>query len=280
MNLKEILYTCPNLNETEETKRMYRTTHGLTDPGEQTNRNYNWSVDKNKHTFGLPQEKEYNGTKKSLMTDLLEAQYPKTNIVTKRLEDYRKATTDAMGKTKYKGTLDPNLDEDFTFGVPSIKNVQDQWNIGKCLQGDVHNFNQTDTDLGRSRLHRSKLPSMQPKDFDPNKTFGVPSVRGDLPKKRNVSINDLNVKNIYFNLFLTSILFYFLFSNRIMEMKKMFLWILPEMSMKENLRIILWKVWARRLLLTEVPLKENTKRIRKTGKGDLYGAMVPFIKEV
>ena len=198
MNLKEILYTCPNLNETEETKRMYKTTHGLTDPGEQTNRHYNWSVDKNKHTFGLPQEKEYNGAKKSLMTDLLESQYPKTNIVTKRLEDYRKATTEVMGKTKYKGTVDPNLDEEFTFGVPSIKNVQDQWNIGKCLQGDVHVNNQNDTDLGRSVLHRSKLPSRQPKDFDPNKTFGVPSVREDLPKKRNVSVNDLIVKKIIF----------------------------------------------------------------------------------
>jgi hypothetical protein len=193
-NLKEILYTCPNINETDDTKRMYRTTHGLTEPGEQKNRNYNWSMDKTKHSFGKPQEKEYNGAKKSLMTDLLEAEYPKTNIVTKRLEDYRKATEEGLGKTRYRGTVNPNLREDFTFGAPSIKNVDDHWNLGKCLQGDKNRNIQAESDLGRSILHRSKLNARQPKEYDPNRTFGVPSVREDLPRKRNVSVNDMNVK--------------------------------------------------------------------------------------
>ena len=186
------------MNETDEIKKMYKTTHGLTEPGEQKNRNYNWSVDKNKHAFGKPQIMEYNGTKKSLMTDLLEAQYPKTNIVTKRLEDFRKATEEGIGKTKYKGTVDPKLGDDFTFGVPSIKNVNDHWNLGKCLQGDQNKTLNVDSDLGRSILHRSKLSSRQPRDYDPNKTFGIPSVREDLARKRNVSVNDLQVKKIFY----------------------------------------------------------------------------------
>lgn len=175
---------------------MYRTTHGLTDPGEQKNRNYNWSVDKNEHRFGLPQEKEYDGTKKSLLTDFLESQFPKTNLVTKRLEDYRKATIDSMGKSKYRGTIDPNLDKDFTFGKPSFNNLDNQWNIGKCLQGQEQNSLETDVDLGKSILHKSKFSAIRPKEYDPYKTFGIPSVRSDLPKKRNVSVSDLNVNLI------------------------------------------------------------------------------------
>jgi hypothetical protein len=185
---------------------MYNTTHGLTDPGEQKNRNYKWRVDKNKHSFGLPQEKEYDGAKKSFMTDFLDSQFPMTNIVTKRLEDYRKASKDGLGQIKYKGTVDPNLAEDFIFGVPSIKNVDDKWNCGKCIHGDNKRDISADSDLGKSILHRSKLPSRQPKEYDPNKTFGVPSVREDLKRKRNVSVNDLNVYLTFIN-FITCIIF-------------------------------------------------------------------------
>lgn len=196
-NLKDIIYNCPNITETEETKRMYNTTHGLTDPGEQKNRNYKWPVDKDKYSFGLPQTKEYDGCKKSLMSDILDNEYAKTNIVTKRLEDYRKASKDGLGKIKYKGTVDPNLAEDFIFGVPTIKNIDDKWNCGKCIHGDNKRDNSVDSDLGKSILHRSKLPSRQPKDYDPHKTFGIPSVREDLRKKRNVSVNDLNVNKSF-----------------------------------------------------------------------------------
>ena len=188
------MYSCPNITETEETKRMYKTTHGFSDPGEQKDRNYKWNMDKTQHSFGKPIEKEYNGAKKSLMTDLLDADYPKTNIVTKRLEDYRKATEEGLGKTRYRGTVDPNLGEDFTFGTPSIKNVEDHWNLGKCLQGDENRNVEADSDLGRSTLYKSRLSARQPKEYDPNKTFGVASVREDLPKKKNVSVNDMNVK--------------------------------------------------------------------------------------
>ena len=200
-DLKDILYSCPNINESEETKKMYKTTHGFSDPGEQKNRNYNWNFDKTQHSFGKEIEKEYDGAKKSLLNDRLNSDFPMTKIVTKRLEDFRQATEDGLGKTKYKGTINENLGEDFTFGIPTIKNSDNHWNLAKCMHGDSNKDIKADPDLGRSILHKSRLSARQPRDYDPNKTFGVPSIRQDLPKKKNTSVNDLNVNNNFtFNL--------------------------------------------------------------------------------
>lgn len=177
---------------------MYRTSHGFSDTGEQKNRNYNWNnIDKNSHSFGKPQEKEYDGTKKTLMSDFLESSYPKTKIVDKRLEDYRQATEDMLGVTKYKGTLNPNLPEDHAFGVKSVKDDEKNWNLGKCLIGESGRDILPDKDLGKNVIHKSKLSAIQPKDYDPNKTFGVPSVRFDLAKKKMVSVSDINVIKLH-----------------------------------------------------------------------------------
>ncbi len=184
-NAKALIYSCPNLEESEETKKLYRTTHGFSNPGEQKDRNYNWkTIDKSNHIFGKPQEKEYNGAKNSLMTDFVDANYPKTKIVDKRLEDFRQATDDMLGTTKYKGTLNANLPEDHVFGVKSIKDDEKNWNMGKCIQGELGKNINPDVDLGKSVVHKSKLSSVQPKEYIPDKTFGVPSVRYDLPKKK------------------------------------------------------------------------------------------------
>lgn len=192
-NLKDILYSCPNLDESQETKRMYKTTHGFSDPGEQKDRNYKWNMDKTQHSFGKQIEMEYDGAKKSLMTDRLESDFPKTKIVTKRLEDFRQATEEGLGKTKYKGTLNPNLEEDFAFGVSTIKSSDNNWNLAKCIHGDSNRNIQADPDLGRSVQNKSRLSARQPREHDPNKTFGVPSIRRDLPSKKNVSVCDINV---------------------------------------------------------------------------------------
>lgn len=193
-NVKELIYFCPNIDENEQTKRLYRTTHGFSDPGEQKNRNYNWKdIDKNSFLFGKPQEMELNGALKSLKSDNLEAQYPKTKIVDKKLEDFRQATEDMLGTSKYKGTMNPNLPEDFVFGVKSIKNDGNDWNLRKCLEGEANKKIEPDKDLGKSILHRSKLSSVQPREYDPNKTFGVPSVRVDLSRKKNASVSDVIV---------------------------------------------------------------------------------------
>lgn len=197
-----MIYNGCLLNEPDEVKKMYQKTHGLSDPGEQKVRNYNWYVDKNKHAFGLPQEKEFDGAKKSLRMDELKAPYPSTKIVGKRLEDFRQATEDMLGRSKFRGTLHPNLGPDHMFGLPNT--LGGNWNAGKCIYGDPNQITPEallpDLDLGRDVKYRSKLDSIKPINYDINKKFGVPSIRNDLPKKQFVSVTDLNVSYYQYNI--------------------------------------------------------------------------------
>lgn len=193
-NVKDLMYYSSNLEETEENKKLYKTTHGFSDPGEQKVRNYNWrNVDLNSHSFGKTQEMERDGVKKSLMSDYFQGNLPKTIIVDKKLEDFRQATEDMLGKTKYKGTLNENIPHDFVFGIKSIKKNENNWNLAKCMYGDKTKKIETDKDLGKSIVYKSKLSTIQPKDFNNEIVYGTPSVRKDLPKKKNISVSDVTV---------------------------------------------------------------------------------------
>lgn len=185
--------------EDEKTKRMYQLSHGFSLPGEQKIRNYNWPVDPNNHVFGKGEYMEKDGTKKSLRPDLLESEYPKTKIGDKRLEDFRQATSDMLGRSKFKGSLRNDISPDFTFGVKSLK--EDNWNVGKCINGDpnvlTEKMLEVDPDLGKSFSYRFKSTSRHPtQDRDYTRIFGVPSVRNDLKPKDNKSMCDLTVSNI------------------------------------------------------------------------------------
>ena len=192
--MKDLLYSGAKFNEAQEIKTMYNKSHGLTDPGEQKDRNYKWYVDKNIHAFGKTEPKEADGTKKSLSTDYLESQFPKTKIVDKRLEDFRQATSDMVGQPKFKGTLNTNIDDDHRFGSKNV--LAGNWNVAKCIHGDPEQKTikhiEPDLDLGKTVVYRSKMQNLKPKDFDVEKTFGVPSIRQDLNPK-SVSISDLTV---------------------------------------------------------------------------------------
>lgn len=193
-----MLYSGSQLVEDEHAKTLYNKSHGLTDPGEQKNRHYNWYVDKSNHVFGKPEPIENDGAKKSLANDFLESNFPKTKIVNKRLEDFRQATSDMVGRSKFKGTLHPDLDETYTFG---FKKDSQNWNVAKCIHGASEEKTakhlEADLDLGKNILHRSKLQNAKPKEVDHSKTFGVPSIRYDLPKKNQVSVADLTVSHKY-----------------------------------------------------------------------------------
>lgn len=195
---KDLLYAKTIIEEDPQVQKLYKITHGHTLPGEQKDRNYDWNLDKNKHVFGKADNIEQDGAKKSLRTDMLFSEYPKTKIGEKRLEDYRQATSELLGKGKFKGTLNPSISADFTYGVKSMKDGT--WNVGKCIFGDsesnLNNKNNLDTDidLGKSVNLRSKNPKLHPNEkVDHNKIFGVPSVRYDLVEKEKKSVCDYKV---------------------------------------------------------------------------------------
>lgn len=194
-NAKELIYKGSLLDEPPEVKKLYYKTHGLTDPGEQSSRFYKWgNIDPKNHSFGYFQEAEEDGVKKSLMTDNLFNPYPQTKLVGKRLEDFRQATEDMLGKSKYFGTLNPKFhDINHTFGKES--KLGDAWNAGRCIYGDGTTVTpesvKPDIDLGRDSHYASKLKSLQPIERDPDKTYGVPSIRSDLPAKKVKSVTDI-----------------------------------------------------------------------------------------
>ena len=193
-NAKELIYNGSLLTEPDDVKKLYYKTHGLTEPGEQSTRYYKWNFDPKKHKFGRFQGKEYDGAKKSLMCDTLYAPYPQTKLVGKRLEDYRQATKDLLGKSKYYGTLTPKFqDENQIFGKKS--KLGDAWNAGRCIHGDESTVTpksvEADEDLGRDFRYSYKLKTLRPVERDINKTYGVPSIRRDLPVKKIKSVSDM-----------------------------------------------------------------------------------------
>ena len=193
MNAKELIYNGAPLKEDDEVKKLYYKTHGVTDPGEQSMRGFKFGFDPNDHKFGYFQEKELDGVKKSLRSDFLYNPYPQTKLVGKRLEDYRQATGDLLGKSKYLGTLAPKFyNDDHAFGKGS--NFE-EWNAGRCIHGDETTVNnkslEPDIDLGRDVHWKNKLKSLQPSQRDLERTYGVPSIRDDLPKKKLKSVSDI-----------------------------------------------------------------------------------------
>jgi len=198
---KDVIFAGGELKEQDKYKKLYTKTHGQSDPGEQKNREYNWPFSVDSHSFGKTEPFEKDGTEKSLKSDFLEAQYPKTKIVPKRLEDFRQATADPVGIPKYKGTMSNKVTPDTVFGVKSV--VKEAWNAGKCLAGEPSGEKamMEDSDLGKSVLYRSKLKNCQPVTDTANRVFGVPSIRVDKKKEDKTSIADNtnygNEKDVY-----------------------------------------------------------------------------------
>jgi hypothetical protein len=200
-NTKDLIYSNNIFVEDEKTRKMYNLTHGLTEPGEQKDRNYKWNFDKNTHVFGKPETMEKDGTKKSLQTDLLFSEYPQTKIGNKRLEDFRQATSSLVGTGKFKGTLNDNIPHNHAFGTRTMKDGN--WNVGKCLSGNMDTNNRSmlthDVDLGKSFNYTNKNKKLHPTDLiNGHRLFGVPSVRTDLQQKGFRSVSDYTVsKSIY-----------------------------------------------------------------------------------
>ena len=182
------------LFESQKTKDLYYKSHLVTEPGEQNTRFYDWkktNINPNNHIFGVKQSGELDGVKKSILQDNLKNPFPQTIIVNKREEDFKQATNNLLGKSKFRGTLNQRyaLDPDHTYGKTKLE--KDGWNVAKCIYGDSKTITaekvKPDIDLGKSSALKKKYFTKKLPNLSVDRVFGVPTIRCDLsPPKNNL----------------------------------------------------------------------------------------------
>ena len=187
-------------NEPEMISSMYRKTHGNFAPGEQKNRDYDWKFDPTQHRFGYGEKKVLNGAAMALQNERLEEAFPKTVIVRKTVEDHKGVASDMLGVSKNLGQGQTNRGADFVHG---IRNVQgsNPWNAARCIHGEPTELMMApDKDLGKSV--KPNCRNVVRKEEDMHRSFGLPTIRKDIPYKDFRSVADYQVS------FLTVILFF------------------------------------------------------------------------
>ncbi len=192
MNAKEILYPQNGSDrEPEHIINMYKKTHGNFDPGEQKKRDYDWKIDETSHRFGFGEKKVLNGASTAIHNERPEEHYPQTVIVKKTVEDQKAVANDLLGVSKNMGQGQTNRGPDFVHG---IKNVQesDTWNAARCIHGEPTEKELVpDIDLGKST--KPNCRNLVRKEDDAHRSFGVPTIRKDIPFKEFRSVADFAV---------------------------------------------------------------------------------------
>lgn len=192
MNLlfpKDSKYLSGEMDRDEETRALYLKSHGTYDAGEQRSRGYNWKgIDPSSHRFGaVDKDGIPDGVKKALnpaaatKTGILP-----TEVVPIRVAEFRKYHEDELGKPRNLGLGKPNLPEDHSFGMPSMK--EPDWGARECIQGAyTEDEQQPDRDLGRGIVKGAAPKHLI--ESTSSRIFGVPSVRDDIkpPAKRSVA---------------------------------------------------------------------------------------------
>lgn len=117
-----------------------------------------------------------------------EEQFPQTIVVKKTVEDQKAVASDLLGTSKNLGQGQTSRGPDFVHGV---KNVQqdDAWNAARCIHGEpIERDLNTDDDLGRST--KPNCRNLVRKQEDAHRSFGVPTIRNDIPFKDFRSVAD------------------------------------------------------------------------------------------
>lgn len=185
-------------HEAPEIEAQYLKTHGAFAPGQQKDRAYNWPVDKTSHRFGyVENERELNGAAKCVQPERFGSNFPQTKILKKTVEDYIEVTKDELGKGKNLGqAAEPGK----VFGTKVKKPGDDgAWNAALCIHGDPSSAKEIapDKDLGictklncTNAIRYSQFLTSFRKPGDEGRSFGVPTVRMDIPKKVKKSVAD------------------------------------------------------------------------------------------
>lgn len=117
----------------------------------------------------------------------MERGFPKTEIVKKTVEDFKAVANDILGISKNLGQGQPPVPGDHTFGVTTAGDHQ--WNAAKCIHGEpIGREVEPDNDLGL--CVKKNCTNKVWKKEDENRTFGVPTIRMDIPFKEKKSVAD------------------------------------------------------------------------------------------
>eukprot|EP00899_Mesostigma_viride_P021848 jgi/Mesvir1/29665/Mv21506-RA.1 len=183
---KELLFPVdrPDLDagEDPEAHARYVKTHGDYAPGEQRSRGYDWPVDPANTVFGAKTSKDPRENVDTILKPGVDASNYSAKIVTQQMENMRLLQSEELGKPK-KLLCHPDEDKDRVFGATSRDM---EWHVPQLIRGAYSEAEQQpDPDLGKS-----VRPGFRNESPDPNRVFGVPTIRLDLPGKQNKSIAD------------------------------------------------------------------------------------------
>jgi len=177
--VKELLF--PRITETSSTgSELYKKSHGSYDVGEQKTRRYNVEFDLKKKVYGRKGDAiAFNGVSKNI-DDVLHCSDGNEGhaIVFKNAEDHRQLG-DLLGKSRNLGLNTSSLPPDTVFGKPSVPHhMVDNWGAAETIRGNYADNDMTnDKDLGCAVMPGFRNISVE------NRSFGVPSIRNDLPSK-------------------------------------------------------------------------------------------------
>ena len=189
-NAKDMLYPMGGAEAYEDkaTHELYRKTHGNYAPGEQKLRDYDWKFDPQGHSFGYAEKRVLNGAAMALHSERIDESYPKTVIVLKTVEDNKAVCSDLLGISKNLGQGQTDRGKDFIHGIKNIQG-KDPWNAARCIHGEPEGREvEPDKDLGRSI--KPNCRNVVRKEEDRLRSFGVPTVRTDIPDKKFRSVAD------------------------------------------------------------------------------------------
>ena len=178
---KEMIFPAGGAVEDPDTQAIYRKTHMNFAPGEQRHREYNWKFDPKDHRFGYAEKKVLNGAALALTQERQEEQFPKTSIVKKTVEDHKAVAADLLGASKNLGQGQVDRGTEYVHGVRNLTK-DDEWNAARCIHGvPTEKELQPDVDLGKAV--KPGCRNVVRTEADKARSFGLPTVRNDIPYK-------------------------------------------------------------------------------------------------
>jgi len=111
--------------------------------------------------------------------------------VKKVVEDQKAVASDILGKSKNLGQGQVPRGDDFVHG---IKNVQGEnpWNAARCIHGEP-TFADIEPDHDLGRASKPGCRNLVRKPEDAHRSFGLPTIRTDIPYKAFRSVADFQV---------------------------------------------------------------------------------------